>query len=161
MVILAIAFLVICVVCAAKESKVTGTFKAFRVYGRIAAYFGLFAPMGLIMFIASFFVPELAEQRWMMLILAAFGAIFYVVAFLKCPDFLKKKLIPCMMLSGFGLCVKICIFFIGAVWKLTGPQEMVDSDGNTVYVISGEVYDGGGNHLGTANADGTSYAKRA
>lgn len=160
MVILAIAFIVLCIICAAKESKITGTFKAFGVYGRVAAYFGLFAPMGLAAFIASFFLPDMGGQGWVYLILAAFGSIFYVVAYKKCPDFLKKKVIFSMFLSGMGVALKICFFFIGAIWSLTGPQEMIDSDGNTVYVISGDVYDGGGNHLGTVNSDGTSYAKK-
>ena len=161
MAILAIAFLVLCVVCAAMESKVTGTYKAFGVYGRVSAYFSMFAPMGLGMFIASFFVPEFAAERWMMLILALVGAVFYVVAYLKCPDFLKKKLIISLLISGFGVCIKVCFFFIGAVWSLVGPQEMEDSDGRTVYVYDGEVYDGGGNHLGKVNPDRTSYTPNA
>lgn len=157
MVILAIAFLVLCVVCALKESKVTGTFKAFGVYGRIAAYFGLFAPLGLGMFVASFFVEDLAAQRWLMLGLAAFGSLFYVFAYLKCPEFLKKKVIISMLISGFGLCVKLAFFFIAAVWTLTGPQQMVDDDGNTILVYGGEVYTPSGEHIGTVSADGNSY----
>ena len=39
MVILAIAFLVLCVICATKEAKVTGLYKTFGVYGRLSAYF--------------------------------------------------------------------------------------------------------------------------
>lgn len=157
MAILAIAFLVICAVCAVKESKVTGTYKAFGVYGRIAAYFSMFAPLGLIMFVVSFFEDSFADQRWTMLILALVGTLFYVFAYLKCPAFLKKKLIISMLISGLGVSIKICLFFIGAVWTLVGPQEMQDSDGKTVYVYEGEVYDGDGNHVGTANPDRTAY----
>ena len=157
MVILAIAFLVICVVCACMESRVTGTYKAFGVYGRIAAYFGLFAPMGLGMFIASFFVRDLADQRWLMLGLGLFGSLIYLFVYLKCPEFLKKKVIISMLISGFGLCVKLAFFFIAAVWTLTGPQQVEDADGNTILIYGGEVYSSSGEHIGTVTEDGNSY----
>jgi len=157
MAILAIAFLVICAICAIRESKVTGTFKTFGVYGRVAAYLGLFAPIGLGMFVAGLFAPDLAEQRWVCLIVGLFGVLVYAITYLKCPAFLKHKVIPCMLLSGLGVCIKICLFFIGAVWKLSGPHELHDTDGNTVYVYGGEVYNKHGKHIGTANADRTAY----
>jgi len=143
-----------------KESKVTGLYKTFGVYGRIAAYFGLFCPIGLVMFVVSFFVEELTIVEGLtFLAMAALGGLIYWNAYRKCPGFLKKKCIPSMMLSGFGVCIKICVFFLGFVWALVGPQEMQDADGNAVYLYGGEVYDGAGNHLGTASADRQSYVK--
>lgn len=160
---LAIGYLVLCVFCALKESKTTGLFKTFGVYGRLTAYLGLFCPIGLVMFIASFFTESMGvgfPQNMTFLLLAAFGAVFYVIAYLKCPAFLKKKCIPCMMLSGFGLCIKICVFFLGFVWKLTGPQEMSDGRGNIVYYYDGNVYDQNGTLLGKASADRQSYVPK-
>lgn len=155
-----IIFLVLCVFCALKESKVTGLYKTFGVYGRVTAYLGLFCPLGLGMFVASFFMEgEGFPGNLAYLLAAAFGAIFYYLAYRKCPDFLKKKCIPSMLISGMGVCVKICVFFLGFVWALTGPQEMTDSSGKTVYVYSGDVYDGEGNKIGTASADRQSYVK--
>ena len=165
MVILAIAFLVLCVVCAAMEAKVTGLYKTFGVYGRISAYFALFGPMGIIAFIATTVmsiagVENMFPGNLIYLVLAAFGCLFYWNAYRKCPDFLKKKCIISMMISGFGLAVKIAFFFIGAIWKLTGPKEMVDENGETVYVVSGQVYSGDGSYLGDVNSDGNSYTKK-
>lgn len=157
--IIAIVALVLAIVCMCVESRVTGTFKAFNVYGRITAYFGLFAPMGFIMFIVSFFVDGFADQRWIMLGLGIFGCIFYAIAFYNCPAFLRKKVIFCMFISGMGVAFKLCLFFIGAMWTIMGPQEMQDESGNTVYVYDGEVYTGSGEHIGTASADRTSYVR--
>lgn len=158
--ILAIGFLVLCAVCALKESKVTGLYKTFGVYGRLAAYFGLFCPMGLGMFIASFFAEEFSLAASLgFLALAVLGGLIYFNAYRKCPAFLRRRCIPSMLLSGLGVCIKICVFFLGFVWRLTGPQEMTDSSGNVVYLYSGEVYDSAGNHIGTASADRQSYRK--
>ena len=165
MVILAIAFLVLCIVCAVKESKITGLYKTFGVYGRISAYFALFGPMGIIAFIATTIMAIAGTENMfpgnlLYLALAVIGCLFYWNAYKKCPDFLKKKCIISMMVSGFGLAVKIAFFFIGAIWTLVGPTEMTDEDGSTVYVISGQVYSGDGTYLGDVNSDGNSYTKK-
>lgn len=156
--ILAIAFVIICVICAFKESKVTGLFKTFGVYGRITAYLGMFCPMGIGVFIASFFMDVFSiGESFLFLGLAAFGAFFYWNAYRKCPAFLKKKCIPSMIVSGLGLAMKICLFFFSFVWDLVGPQEMQDEHGNPVYVYNGDVYDSSGNKIGVASPDRQSY----
>lgn len=156
----ALAYLIFCAVCAAKESKVTGLYKTFGVYGRVAAYFSLFCPLGIIMFIVSFFIDAIpVAQGFLFLILSVFGAFIIWNAYRKCPAFLKKKLIPSMILSGFGVTIKICLFFLVFVWKLTGPQEMKDESGNTVYVYGGDVYDGSGRKIGVASSDRQSYIR--
>ena len=38
--IFAVIFLLLCVICALKESKITGLYKTFGVYGRFTAYLG-------------------------------------------------------------------------------------------------------------------------
>lgn len=160
MVYAAIIFLVFCAICALMESRTTGLFKTFGVYGRFSAYLGLFCPLGLGMFVASFFKEGEGfdfPHNLVYLLIAAVGALFYFFAYIKCPKFLKKKCIPYMFISGMGLCLKICFFFFTFVWKIVGPQEMVDNSGRTVYVYSGDVYDANGKKVGTASADRKSY----
>lgn len=159
MAILAIAFLVICVIAAAKESKITGLYKTFGVYGRFTAYLSLFAPMGLGMFIASFFMDDMGAERWMFLAMGLFGCLLCAFVYIKCPEFLKKKVIFALLFSGFGLCIKLCIFFIGSVWRLTGPTVVVGEGGEELYVVGNEVYNGRGDKIGVANADKTAYVK--
>lgn len=157
---LAVAFLVFCAYCAFSESKRTGLFKTFGVYGRVAAYFSLFLPLGIAAFIASFFVQELSiKEAPFMLLVALLGAAPIWWAWRKCPAFLKGKLIVSMLLSGFGVAIKICFFFIGAVWAMTGPKEMVNEDGQPVYLYGNDVYDGSGNLVGHASADHSSYTR--
>ena len=159
MAILAIAFLVLCAVCAIKESKVTGLYKTFGCYGRFGAYLGLFCPMGLGMFVASFFMEDIGAERWLYLLLGVIGAGIYYLAYLKAPAFLKKRVIPAMILSGFGVCIKLCIFFIGAVWRLAGPAVVTSETGEELYVVGNEVYNGRGDKIGVANADKSAYVK--
>lgn len=156
--VFSILFLALIILSATKESKTTGLYKTFGVYGRFKAYLFLFLPMGIIAFVAAFFDDAMGFPGTYLL-LAAFGALIYWSAYRKCPDFLKKKLFISMCISGLGVCIKIIFFFISAVWTLTGPQEMVDSSGNTVYYYSGNVYSSNGTLLGVANADRTGYVK--
>lgn len=149
MVILAIAFLVFCGVCATMESKTTGLFKAFGVYGRVTAYLSMFAPLGFIMFIYSFFPDGVKDGRWGYLLMGILGSGLYYLVYLRCPPFLRKKVILSLLISGFGVTMKIILFFVRAVWNLQKPKEMVDSKGRTVYVFQGEVYSPHGKHLGS------------
>ncbi len=149
---------------AVKESQITGLYKTFGVYGRVKAYFSLFCPMGLVMAVVVFFLKGLSIGEkigmfFLYLALAAFGAFFLWSAYRKCPDFLKKKCIPSMLISGFGVAFKIAIFFLGFVWKLVGPQEMQDENGNTVYVCGDYVYDEFGQKIGVASADKRSFVR--
>lgn len=160
--VVAIAFVIVCIVCAVKESKVTGLYKTFGVYGRVAAYFACFCPLGIVMFIASFFIEQISiGQGFIFLGLAVFGAFFLWNAYRKCPGFLKKKCIPSMIVSGFGVTMKVCIFFLCFVWKLVGPEEMLDENGNTVYVYGGggDVYNASGEKIGVAAPDKKSFIR--
>ncbi|MGI5894208.1 MAG: hypothetical protein ACOX6P_06390 [Candidatus Merdivicinus sp.] len=154
----AIILLVLMIFCALKESKVTGLYRTFGVYGRIAAYFSLFCPIGIGVFLSSFFMEESSwTERGAALAIAVFGALFYLNALRKCPSFLKVKCIPAMIISGIGVCVKIFLFFIGSVWKVTGPKEVTDSNGQTLYVYDHNVYTSNGTLVGKASPDNTSY----
>ncbi|MGM9637360.1 MAG: hypothetical protein ACI3YK_05170 [Eubacteriales bacterium] len=160
-----VLYLIVSIFCAVKESKVTGLYKAFGVYGRVYAYFALSFIVGIVAFFVSVIACIVSGEfsgilySFFYLIIGAIGVYLYWRAYRKCPDFLKKKLIPSMILSGLGVGLKVCLFFIGAVWKMFGPQEVVDSDGKTLLVYDGYVYDTSGNRIGVASADRQSYIK--
>lgn len=143
--ILPFIFLIICAICAFKESKYTGFFRTIGVYGRIAAYFSTLFPLGIIMFIVSFFVKDFAmgAERWSLLIAAAIGAAVIAWSYFKCPAPYKKRLIPCMLVSGLGVALKVAFFFLVFVWKLTAPEVAQLEDGTTVCIDpwNGDVID--------------------
>ncbi len=159
--LLPLAVLAFMVYCAFKESKVTGVYKAFGVYGRIYAYItmtgmigGTFALIGMLI---GLFQAENIEL-WAVIgevitvvALTALGYYMYSVAKRKCPEFLRKKLFISMLITALGVGVKISVFFIGAVWEITKPREVVDSHGNRLYVFNGEVYAPNGDHVGSSS----------
>lgn len=138
-----IIMLVILAVCAFKESSFTGIYKANKAYGRITAYLAFDLTAVGIAGVLSLFVPALKEMGFpipLSLGCLALGIILYILAYIKCPQPLKKMCIPCMIVSGMGITLKIALFFLPFVWKLSSPDPVVtsgipetvqDSDGNT------------------------------
>lgn len=169
--ILIVAFLVLCVVCAFKESKVIGLYKALGVFGRLKAYLALDLTMaGLavtIMSIIAAIHPEgdvavysgfSAATILLGLACLAIGILIYFLTLRKCPDFLKSRCILDMATVGLGVAMKIFIFFFGAIWEMVKPDEYVDSNGTTVYVMkNGDVYNPATDKMGTLEIadDGT------
>ena len=141
MIVVAIIFAVICLISSFKESKTTGLYKMFGVYGRVAAFFSIYCPLGLAFFIVSLFT-DTPDSSLTYLIVAIFGAIFYVVAWIKCPaGALKKRLIPSMMISGFGVAMKIVVFYLKFVWDLFEPVDVYDEHGRSIVTVGDDVYD--------------------
>lgn len=56
-----------------------------------------------------------------------------------------------MIITGLGVAVKIALFFIGSIWKLITPEEVFDSQGNSLYVYGGTAYDHTGQNVGTVS----------
>ncbi len=166
LVVVAIAVLIFLIIVAKKESEVTGTYKAFGVYGRIKAYlFCDFIFAGIAMFITGI-ATVFAEGEAVALLysllgvgLFALGILIYKTTAKKCPDFLKKKLLKSMLISGWGVAIKLCVFFFTAIWAILGPQEVVDSDGRKLMLYDGKVYTQNGEYVGEASDDGKSYIK--
>ncbi len=171
--ILLIIFAVLCIICAFQESAVTGLYRAFGVYGRVKAYLALDLTLAGVLLIlipiASLFVPQLAEDVsgigsvFLYLtggaICLAIGILLYWTTLAKCPPMLKDRCIISMVISGMGIAVKAGIFFLGFVWKLVGPREMVDENGNTVYVFDNDVYSAGGEKIGVLTDNGRSFVR--
>ena len=150
---------VLLIICAFREIKVTGTFKAFGVYGRLKAY--LFIDMlavGIASIVLAFMDKPMIGSK-LVSILAGIGflviaVLIYLSTLAKCPDFLKGSLLISMLITGFGVTAKIAVFFVGAVWVLTGPQQITGSDGNTYLKHGSDIYTMDGKRVGNTNGAG-------
>ncbi len=136
MIIVLIVFLVLVIICAFKESKTTGLYKSYGVYGRLKAYLALdFALLGIAALIGGIALPflsgdlkEVVDQGIPPIAMIAFGLVFlalgvaiYYFTYRKCPDELKGKCIISMIISGMGVACKIAVFFLPFVWALSAP----------------------------------------
>lgn len=161
MVIVAIVVLALMAVCWSKESKITGTFKVLKTYGRITAYLALdFTLLGIVCLLSpllakfgiTFMEGPVFLSMLLGIVMLALGILLYFRAYVKCPDFMKKKCIPCMIVSGLGVAIKISLFFLAFAWRLVEPETMVTDNGEEVYVFSdGTVY--GNGKVGKMTAD--------
>lgn len=154
--IILIVFLVACLVCAFRESRVIGTYKVLHVFGRFKAYMALACTFGGLAAIVSGFV-DLANGGIMYaglgLVCLAIGVLLYWSSYRKCPDFLKKKCILDMIVVGLGLSFKIALFFIAAVWSMYTPDTATTTDGQEVYIFKdGTAYDPVSGKTGTYDA---------
>ena len=125
-------FLIICVICAFKESKYTGFFRTIGVYGRIAAYLSTLLPLGIIMFIASFFVDGIGTwaERIPMLIAALIGALFVLV-------FVWKLTAPEVAQLEDGTTVCIDPWTGGVIDPSTGRTGHVDPNNPNRIIFNG------------------------
>lgn len=138
--VLLLVFVVVALICAFKESKVTGLYKANGVYGRIKAYLALDLALvgvlglagGVALLISGGSNEYLAQQGMsplamfgMGIVCLAIGVAIYYFAYRKCPEPLKKKCIISMVISGMGVAMKIAVFFLPFVWKLALPGTTV------------------------------------
>ena len=144
MFVVAIVVIVLMLVCAFKESSVTATYKANKVYGRLKAYLALdFVAVGIVG-ILSWFIPQLKDAGFPIFlgpVCLILGILLYVMAYIKCPQPLKKKCIPCMILSGLGVTIKVCVFFLPFIWRMALPDAGVGASGipETVQDANGHV----------------------
>lgn len=161
--VLALIPLVLIIICFTKESAVTGLYKTFGVYGRFYAYLTTCFLAGgictLVGGIASLFI-DLEELQGIgsflylvvqAVLLFGIGLFMYSRAKKKCPDFLRKKLLVSMLITGFGVGAKICLFFLGFVWKLTAPKKVTLGNGQSGYVYCGDVYTSDGTCVGSVS----------
>lgn len=158
-----IVFLILCVICYSKESKVTGLYKTFNVYGRFSAYITVAFMLAPIITIYSFIEALLRQENldselWFQLFA---GIICGVIGFFlfnriraKCPEFLRKKLLISLLTTTFGVSLKILLFFISSTWELIGPKNAVLANGQNGFIYDGEVFTEDGTHVGTMSGEG-------
>ena len=154
--IVSLAILAVVFYCAFKESSTTSLYAAFGVYNRFKAY--LFVDLVCAGAVTVLFGPFMiigAGETMAGLGMIAVGIIcmligmwIYMRALDRCPDGLRKNLFKSMMISGWGVAAKIAVFFLAFVWAIMKPEEMVDNDGNKVFIIGDDVFDAGGNRIG-------------
>ena len=82
----------------------------------------------------------------------------YYRVFAKSPDFLKKRCLFDLAVSGFGVAVRVVLFFmmffISAWWEANKPRSYILDDGREVYVFpDNRVYDPVKHQYGKANND--------
>lgn len=140
-------FLILCIICAFKESKIVGTYKYFKVFGRLKAYLAIDLAFGgvacFVMGIGSLF----AETKQLMYIpvglaCAAIGVLLIRSTYQKCPKFLKHRCILDMVIVTLGISLKIAVFFIVAVWTWQAPKAVELTDGRQIYIChDGTAYD--------------------
>ena len=173
LVVLVFAFLILCIIAAFKESKLTGIYKTLEIFGRAKAYLALdftLCGLGLTGFsIVTLFGADWSAEGASLLILplvgiaiGAIGVLLYISALKKAPKALRKRVIIDMILVGLGVSMKMTLFFFSAVWEIVKPEVYVDAQGNSYYVyIDGNVYDSANGCYGTLETDsnGNTYVK--
>ena len=169
MFIIALIPLVLILICAKKESKVTSVYMHYNVYTRFTAYItislilaGISSMLGGLLAILIFGSEGVFKTILMVvwclglgLVISGIGVRLYKGIAKNCPAPLKKKLFKSMVITAFGVGIKICVFFLGFVWTLVQPKEVVGPNGETLYVFNGEVYDKDGNPVGTLTGNNT------
>lgn len=157
-----------------QESKVTGLYKSANVYGRLYAWIFfmlIYGVLGCLAFAVMSIVigAESAGETIALLLVGLVGAALcgfggfwmYKIAYIKCPEPLRKKLLISLIISAVGFSAKIFLWFIPKVWNLVGPQERTGANGEKLYLYHGEVYDQNWHHVGSASADQQTYIKKS
>lgn len=154
--VILIALLALLGYCAYKESAVTGKYLSYGVYGRFKGYLFtdlLLAGLAYVFFAVvaptSTSLSEALTNLAIGIICLVVAAVIFLLTYAKCPSGMRGKLIPSMLITGMGISMKFCLFFISNIWDYIGPEELVDEYGNHVYAFAdGDVYDGAGNKVG-------------
>lgn len=155
--------------CAFTESKRISKYKNYRVFGRWWAYTtATFLLAGASMTVLSpsleyAFSKQFNFVQTLMVYILPGISMFCMGLFMairtrrKCGALLpdaQKHCIRDMIFCGMGMGCKITIFFFRVVWEVTKPREIVDSNGNRLYVYDGDVYTEDGRMVGTMAEEG-------
>lgn len=168
-----IVVLILWIVAMVKEPKITGYYKFLNIYGRIYAYFAvdmLFAGfaatvMGIIMIFEVItghagnvgFGAALGGLVFG-LVPFAIGIFMYRRVYQKSPDFMKKRCLRDLTISGWGTAMRVALWFLSifvhAWWESTKPTEYKLENGQTVYVFpDNRVYDPSTGKFGEASSN--------
>lgn len=148
-----------------KEPKVTGYYKVLGIYGRFYAYWAVdcvVMPLIIIpMAISGIFEESTALNVIMSIVFLALGVFLYIRVYNKTPDFMKKRCLMDLTITGLATILRVSLFFLRLFfktwWVVSGPRTYTEtSTGETVYVYpDGRVYNPRTNKFGTANDDFT------
>lgn len=140
-------FLLVCIICAFRESRIVGSYKYLGIFGRVKAYLAIDLTFGgiacAVAGIASLFRET--KQLYMIpvgLVCALIGLLIIAGVTRKCPPFLKSRCFWDMVVVTLGVSLKIAVFFIGAVWAWQAPKAVDVEGGGQVYLFhDGTAYD--------------------
>ncbi len=150
MIVPMLIYLVFAFVCFLKEPKITGYYKVTGIYGRIYAYFSIAFLCGVPLIIVGLVTGQIPSSQtilWiiMLIVFAAVTFFMYYRVYKKSPDFMKKRCLVDLTVSGFGTAFRVSFFvlrlFIGTWWTVNVPEQYVLQNGQQVYVFfDGRVY---------------------
>ena len=156
-------FLVLCIISFFREPKVTGYYKVIGVYGRIYAYWAvgcIVTPLIAIPLVIDGTIKENTVLTIMMsVVFFAVGVLLYIRVYHKTPDFMKKRCLLDLTVSGLGTVLRVSLFifrlFFRTWWVVAGPRTYtIESTGESVYVYpNGKVYNPQTGKFGTADSD--------
>lgn len=142
--ILAGIIVVISIISFFMEPKITASYKAEGIYGRVYAYFAIaFAvavPLIIIYAIMGAFKGIMLPIFLVFMLIFGAAAVFmYLRVFKKAPAHLKHRCLIDLTISGFGTAFRVSLFvlriFIKSWFSLTMPTEARLESGQNVYVF--------------------------
>ncbi len=161
LIVLGVILAIVGIICAVKESDVSGFYKDIGLFGRVKAYL-IFA--GILGSIAGFVISTMSAIKdgfskalptyIASLIVLAIGVILLITVMKRCAPEARAMVLKDICVVGLGLCIKIGFFFLMFLidlWILTAPKKAILSDGREVYVNGNKVYDSNMNQIGTYN----------
>ena len=134
-------------------------YKLAGIYGRIYAYVAFAFMIGGIGGVIGLLTLNAKSKDIIPIILSMIiGGYMYFRVYRKSPDFLKKRCLIDLTISGLGVAARVSFFFIGffvnAWWEANRPQSYTLNDGTEVYVYPDDrVYNPSTGKYGRASSD--------
>ena len=147
------------------EPRVTKYYKVLHIYGRVYAMissFGLFTIVYSVIYIAALIIDGKMTKVDLEvgLLFFAVGCVvtipLYLRVYKKSPDFMKKRCLWDLTVSGFGAMARLVFWFAMFVvrtwWEVSKPDVYSLDNGLEVYVFpDGMVYDANQGRFGKFN----------
>lgn len=158
LIIILAAIWIVCLYCFFKEKNITGMYKVSGIYGRIYAYFAVNLAVGGVAFLGAIFTGETNTGTDIVTGAVALGVsvFLYWRVYSKSPDFLKKRCLRDLTISGFGATLRVTLWFmrifVSTWWAVSAPDEYELDNGMKVFVFpDGMVYDANLGRFGKAS----------
>lgn len=165
---LSIVLLILMIICAFRESKLTGLYRGLGIFGRIKAYLVADGAVGLIASVVYLVLLRSIIVVPMILISLVLLLVPYRLSLKKCPkEISPSALLRDMIIVGLGVGCKLAFFFLAFLWKVDNSlydnytnkygygRKIVTYTGEGLYIgADHRVYDESGREVGVAHRDG-------
>ena len=147
----------IIIFCCVREGRTTGKYQACKVYGRFQAWVVFMAALCTVILIVALCLFDWGSTKghWSIgaalyliidsLIIPAIGIWVFLRCYKRCPSFLRRWLLPNMLLSGCGVMYKGILFIIPLIlFPSVEPEKIMLSSetvGREIYRFGMYVYD--------------------